>query len=287
MAVLRIRSSLLTLPVVLAFLIGSLLTSGAQHKPVRGLFWKASSPTNTIYLLGSVHLGTKEMYPLPDYMEQAFQRASVLVVEVDLNKVDKAEQAKIGQYVASNGTYPGDDTLWKHISTNMKENVQTFCSANGLPPDAFAKTKPWLVALTAAILPLQKAGMQAGLGIDKYFLDKAKDTKRVEQLETAEGQIRLLSDIPPDLEEKYLSLSLNQAKKYQELGTTMQSAWIDGDADKMDAFLSRWFSEPAAIAKKLREDRNPHMAEVAETYLKKKSLVSSLSARPTWLGKRA
>ena len=112
--------------------------------------------------------------------------------------------------------------------------------------------------------------MQAGLGIDKYFLDKAKDTKRVEQLETAEGQIRLLSDIPPDLEEKYLSVSLDQAKKYQELGTTMQSAWIDGDADKMDAFLSRWFSEPAAIAKKLREDRNPHMAEVAETYLKKK-----------------
>ena len=143
-----LRRSLLISRWFLLCFVDLFSASAAQHKPVRGLFWKVSSPTNTIYLLGSVHLGTKEMYPLPDYMEKAFQRSSVLIVEVDLNKVDKAEQAKIGQYVTSNGTYPGDDTLWKHISPTTKENVQTFCSANGLPPDAFAKTKPWLVALT-------------------------------------------------------------------------------------------------------------------------------------------
>ena len=112
--------------------------------------------------------------------------------------------------------------------------------------------------------------MQAGLGIDKYFLDKAKNTKRVEELETAEGQMRLLSELPADQEDKYLAVSLAQAQKFQEIGTTMQSAWIDGDAGKMDAFLARWFSEPAAMAKKLREDRNPHMADVAEDHLKKK-----------------
>lgn len=265
-----LRRTLCVLPAVFTLLAGSLLSAAAQHKPVSGLFWKASSSTNTIYLLGSFHLGTKEMYPLPDYMEKAFQRSSVLVVELDLNKVNKAEQEKIGQFVTANGTYTGEDTLWKHIGAMTKEKVQAFCSANGLPPDVFAKTKPWLVALSVSLLPLQKAGMQTGLGIDKYFLDKAKDTKRVEPLETMEQQMHLLSDIPPRVEEKYLLNALEQASRYKGFGTTMQNAWINGEADKLDDFLTRWSSEPAEVAKKIREDRNPHMAEVAESYLKKK-----------------
>ena len=137
-----LRKSLLTLPVVLVFLGGSLLPSAAQHKPVRGLFWKASSPTNTVYLLGSVHLGTKDMYPLPDYMEKAFQRSTTLVVEVNLNAIDKAAQEKIGRYVAANGIYQGDDTLWKHISKTTQEDARTFCSANGIPPEASQKRNP-------------------------------------------------------------------------------------------------------------------------------------------------
>ena len=95
-----LRRNPLVFPIMLALLIGALLPSGAQRKPVRGLFWKASSSGNTIYLLGSVHLGTKEMYPLPDYIEKAFQRSSVLIVEVDLNKMSQEDQGKIGRYVA-------------------------------------------------------------------------------------------------------------------------------------------------------------------------------------------
>src|SRR5438128_427896 len=29
-----------------------------------GLMWRATSPTNTVYLLGSIHLASPDMYPL-------------------------------------------------------------------------------------------------------------------------------------------------------------------------------------------------------------------------------
>ncbi|HVX66984.1 MAG TPA: TraB/GumN family protein, partial [Bryobacteraceae bacterium] len=62
------------------------------HTPaVQGLMWKATSPTNTVYLVGSLHFGTPDMYPLPETIQSAFQKSSALVVEIDLNKVGPAE----------------------------------------------------------------------------------------------------------------------------------------------------------------------------------------------------
>src|SRR4051794_3172389 len=54
----------------------------------KALFWKVSSGENVAYLVGSIHLGSKEMYPLAEEFENAFQRSAVLIVEVDINHVD-------------------------------------------------------------------------------------------------------------------------------------------------------------------------------------------------------
>src|SRR5271157_2480757 len=48
-----------------------------------GLLWKATSATTTVFLAGSLHFGSEDMYPLPQEMEGAFQESSVLVVEDD------------------------------------------------------------------------------------------------------------------------------------------------------------------------------------------------------------
>ncbi len=44
---------------------------------------------NSVYLLGSVHLGDSRIYPMNDDMLEAFDRADVLSVEVNL--LDMAE----------------------------------------------------------------------------------------------------------------------------------------------------------------------------------------------------
>ena len=227
--------------------------------------WKASSATNTVYLLGSIHLASRDIYPLPRQIEEAFRNSAVLLVEVDLNKVD---QRKLQALLISNGLYPPGDSLWNHIGQDTKELVMRFCAENGLSADVFARLKPWLASVTASALPMQMAGMEAGLGIDKHFLDRANGGMRVEQLETAEWQLRLLADIPEVKQEQYLATTIKSTELTKQLGQQVEAAWVNGDAHKLDALLSSAYQDAADLAKRVFTDRNLHMAGVVEQYLK-------------------
>ena len=56
-----------------------------------------------------------------------------------------------------------------------------------------------------------KNGMELGLGIDKYFLDKAeKAKKRVVEIESAEEQMKLVSGITAEMLEKSVAASAEQ-----------------------------------------------------------------------------
>jgi len=218
------------------------------------------------YLLGSIHLGSKDMYPLAKEVEDAFERSTALIVEVDINRVD---QQGMQAMILSKGLYGDDDSLWNHVSPETRKALEKFCEKYGFPAVAMAKFKPWMAALTVATLPLTKSGMEAGLGIDKYFLDKAAQAKKkVVEAESAEWQIKLLSDFPAELQEKYMSSALEEGaldkvKKIQEI-------WMAGDAAALDALIHENSSVPEAITRGMLEDRNPHMADVAEQYLKGK-----------------
>ena len=51
----------------------------AAAKPV--FLWELRSPTATVYLLGSVHVASGDMYPLDARIERAFQKSETLVLE--------------------------------------------------------------------------------------------------------------------------------------------------------------------------------------------------------------
>jgi uncharacterized protein YbaP (TraB family) len=230
-----------------------------------GLMWKATSPHSTIYLLGSIHVASPDMYPLPRHIEEAFRRSSVLVVEVDLNKID---QSKLQPLLMSKGMYPFNDSLWNHVSPETKTLVTRFCSENGLPSEALARVRPWLAIVMASTLPTQTSGMTAELGIDKHFLNLARNTMRVEQLETAEMQLRLMADIPESKQEQYLVATINSAALSQQLIMEFKSAWMTGDAQKLDTLISGAWDGASGLQEKMFASRNPHMADAAEQCLK-------------------
>src|SRR5580765_8798124 len=88
-------------------------TAAAQPKPRRFLMWKAASPTTTVYLVGSIHLGDSSMYPLPKEVESAFAAAKVLAVEINIKNADEAKMIGL---VQKYGVYTDDDVLAKHLS---------------------------------------------------------------------------------------------------------------------------------------------------------------------------
>ena len=72
--------------------------SGSQ----KGAYLESHSGDNTIYLLGSIHLGSKDMYPLPKEFEDAYASSKTLIVEVDLNNLD---MQKMQAMMLSKGMY--------------------------------------------------------------------------------------------------------------------------------------------------------------------------------------
>jgi uncharacterized protein YbaP (TraB family) len=228
-----------------------------------GLMWKATSATNTVYLLGSIHLASPDMYPLPPQIEAAFRNSAVLIVEADLNKVNPL---KMQALVAATGFYPPGDSLWNHVSPHTRKLIEGFCAENGLIPEAFARMKPWMVMITVSVRGALKNGMEMDLGIDKHFLDRANGM-RVEELESAEWQMQLLANIPDSQQERYLAANIQSAGADGRMNE-MKAAWLSGNAARLDGLISSELRDAADVGKKLFADRNPHMAAVVERHLK-------------------
>jgi uncharacterized protein YbaP (TraB family) len=240
----------------------------AQPAPAvrKAMFWKVASKTGTVYLLGSIHLGSKEMYPLAGEIEEAFDGSAVVAVEADIRKVD---MQKMQAMIFEKGMYAADDSLWNHVSPETRTHVQDFCAKYGMPAEAVARLKPWVVALTASTLPMMKGGMDPSLGIDNYFLQKA-GSKRVVEIESAEWQVNLLSGFSDDLQEKFLAAATQESIELEDTLKPMQEAWLSGDVAKMDGIIRQASRTPEAINKAMLADRNPHMADIAEQLLKGK-----------------
>ena len=253
--------------IVALFSIAAIAQSSAFKPGTPVLMWKVSSKTNTAYLLGSVHVGDKSMYPLPDVIEDAFDAASVLIVEVDMTKVN---QAQLQQLMMTLGSYPEGDDLFQHISPRTRARLDTFLGQYGIPPAAFAQYRPWLAALSVTMFPMIKAGLNPSEGIDMYFLNKAKG-KRIEQLEDAEWQVKLFAEFPEKVSDAVLSRSIIQAASINEHYAKLASLWSHGDAVKIDELTKSWSAgesaEERAFDRRLREERNPHMTQKLEQCL--------------------
>ena len=66
------------------------LATPQKPAPVKkAMFWKVSSKDNVVNLLGSIHAGSKEMYPLAKEIEAAFEESSTLAVEADIIQIDQ------------------------------------------------------------------------------------------------------------------------------------------------------------------------------------------------------
>src|SRR5438477_9345068 len=78
------RARLRQIVVSLALAVATVTHSSAAAKD---FFWKATSRSGTVYLVGSLHLLTSDYYPLSPALDTAFSDSDLLVEELDLAEV--------------------------------------------------------------------------------------------------------------------------------------------------------------------------------------------------------
>ncbi|HWS16420.1 MAG TPA: TraB/GumN family protein [Candidatus Elarobacter sp.] len=240
----------------------------AQPKPRRFLMWKATSPTTTVYLVGSIHLGDSSMYPLPREVESAFAAAKVLGVEINIKNAD---QAKMMGLVQQHGMYTGDDSLTKHLSKETLASLEDYCTRHNVPRMGMEQLKPWVVAVTIAAMAWQQAGEDPSLGIDMHFLDESKPPQRIDELETMESQLSIFAEASDEEQQSMLASILKIGDKTKDMIKRTQAAYVAGDPDALRKVMDEQDDVGSkSLEKKLLDDRNVTMTGKMEEYLKGK-----------------
>jgi len=229
--------------------------------------WKVTKDGKTAYLMGSIHMATEAMYPLAPEIEAAFHESKALAVEADIEKVD---QVQLQTSVMQKGLYQGGDSLSKKLPKETLDALNAHLKKDGQSVAALDMMKPWLVGLTISMLEFKKLGFKEELGIDKHFLDAAREKKKILELESAQFQIDLLSGFSDEQQEKFLKYSLAEVGRMKEQVTEMVATWSKGDVDafhKVSLKGNEKFPGIEEVMKKLIDDRNVKMAEKVEAYL--------------------
>ncbi len=254
---------------VIVILSTFILIPNPLSQSKKNFLWKVQSKAATVYVLGSIHFLKKEMYPLNESIEKAFDQSDVLVVEANLNEVGKVDMQKFMRVAL----YPEKDSLEKHLSTETYEWVKKELPEFGLPLELANKQKPWFLALTLVSIEILKLGFDPNYGIDKHFLSKATGKKKILELESIDSQVDLFSNLSEKEEELYLLSTLKDLKVAEQEVNKLIEAWALGETTSMESIIMRKVKEDPRVSiiyDKLLYERNKNMVTKIEDYLKGK-----------------
>lgn len=211
----------------------------------KGLAWKVEHNGNTVYFLGSIHVGSSEVYPLNQRLKQAFNESDALIVEANL-----FDQQGGMEYFLGKATYQDGTTLKDHISEETYEKLVEVFKKYGLPEDVYNQFKPWSIANDLTVISmtnsdnLQQGAQSANLGIDMYFLSNALlFQKPIIELEGIRYQADLFDGLSAETQEEYLRSIIDSVLE-PKTDETVDSAklleewlalWINGDIEGFTA----------------------------------------------------
>ena len=239
----------------------------AASQSHKSFLWKVQSKSNTVYVLGSLHLMKKDVYPLDKKIEEAFDKSAVLAVEANVNDVGNLD---IGKFMES-AFYQGDDSLEKHVSRDTYDLVKKEFAGSGILLDLVDKQKPWFLALTLSSIGLVQLGFDPTLGIDMHFLSKGEGKKRIAELESVDYQIGLLSGLSDREQEAFLLSTMRESENLGQEVDELVRAWKSGDTRTIESLLAKSGGEGmSSVNEKMLYGRNRHMASRIEDYLRTK-----------------
>jgi uncharacterized protein len=238
--------------------IALMLLAGVTPPPVgaqaRNFGWRVTGPQSAIYLVGSVHLLTKDAYPLHPALENAYKDSDLLIEEVDIAEMT-GPGAQLG--MLTRGMQPSSKPLETVLSASTMALLTKKAQEVGLPLEALKQFKPWMIALTIEAMEWQKAGFDQELGLDKHFYNQAQaDGKSVQGLETIEYQISRFDEMPMELQDHLLAEALRSIDTEQASRAKLIEAWRTGDSATVEGIVLKDLQKEPQLYQRLLVDRN-------------------------------
>lgn len=243
--------------------------SASAQTPTKSFIWKVSARGKVLHLAGSVHALGADAYPLPAAYENAFKEAGTLIEEIDLSEADQLAGAPM---LLAKGMYRDGRTFEGVVAKETATLVSARLKEAGIPPQMVGTMKPWMVMLLLTAFEIQKAGLEASRGLDKYFFDKAKAAgKPIVGLETVESQIDRFDTMPESLQEQMLRSTLSEIETQRNSLAQMIGAWRKGDAAALEEMALSSFGEYRGAYNSLIVERNHNWMPQIEACFSKAS----------------
>ena len=255
-------------------------TTAPVSKGSTPLLYKATSDNGgEVWLFGSIHVGNDDMYPLPDYVNNAYNEADSLAVEVDV--IDMEENAM--DYVADyqKVMYLDGTTIKDHISEDLYNDAVKILEDNDYYTSMLDFYYPSMWSSFIEVFEYENSGYDSKKGIDMHLLNLAKENKKnIVEIESASSQITLLGEFSEELqilqlEEVVAGYNTEESKTYLK---DLVSAWTSGNEESITAIIcedssSEDYTEEEMklleeYNQKMLVDRNILMADFAEKALK-------------------
>ncbi len=229
------------------------------------MLWKIQGTSNSIYLLGSIHMLRAEDHPLPTVIEAAYEEAEVLIMEVDMDDLDAV--ASQTAFVKA-GVLQDDTTLRDLMGDDLYDQALRAAAVIDIPLDMLSKTEPWYAAMTIEIMVLSRIGFNPVLGVEMHLLSKAvADGKPVEGLETVDEQIGFLDGLSIAAQRDMLLTTLAEGARIGDLMDDMILAWRHGDTRYLESALLESFAEHEELNRVLVTNRNQRWTQRIDTLL--------------------
>lgn len=270
------------------------LMNESYDNTAKGLFYRVSDGKKDIYLLGSIHLGTENAYPISKKIRETFKDVENIAVEVNI-----LEEAQLTDYIMSKATYPEGQSLKDDISPALYEEISKLLEEHKvLSIEDIEGYKPWYINMVLPMLvgledledtgigedidydnmtpeeieELENLPYQYTPGIDKYFLEKAEQNSvDIVEIEGASYQIDMLSGMSKSTQEEILRTTVSQlvtGVDDQVTLDTMIEYWRAGDYASFESIIEMSMdSMPEEYNQALWHNRNREMANKVEEYL--------------------
>lgn len=223
----------------------------------KGFLWVTKNNGNTVYMLGSIHMASYDIYPFSEKILNAFEASDALAVE--LNMLDTFSGIKS---IAKYGIYNDGTSLKDHVSAETYEKTIALAEKFGYSEAQIARFKPWCIysmftsLTTTETADEESASVAASLGVDyKFTMDAMLEEKPILEVEGFEFQAKVLDSFSDELEEFLLNDMIDSINMIQEginVGGSVSleevlAFWHEGDIEGFLNYISPEDEIPEAL----------------------------------------
>ncbi|QZN97959.1 TraB/GumN family protein [Symbiopectobacterium purcellii] len=196
-----------------------------------------------LHLVGSIHMGSQAMSPLPEVLLQQLQQSTALVVEADISDMGSPLQEEYEPI-----------PLAERLDPERYQQFQQHCEALALNLNRVEHLPAWHAALTLQAMQAQSLGLRPHYGIDYQLIQVAKAANiPVIELEGQQEQLAMLRQLPQG-GVALLEDTLDHWHVNARLLQVMTGWWLEGPPAKSAAAIPATFSH--ALSEVLMRQRN-------------------------------